>query len=98
MAVAVITGASSGMGKEFALTLNSFGKFDEIWLIARREERLTEVAKEIGIKTKVLAWDLSKSDTIQKYKDLLEKEKPDIKLLINASGFGKFCVVFDLSK
>ncbi len=98
MKVAVITGASSGMGREFALTLNGFGKFDEVWLIARREDRLGEVAKELGVKTKVLAWDLSKSDTIEKYKELLQKEKPDIKLLINASGFGKFCRTDEVSE
>ncbi len=98
MKVAVITGASSGMGKEFALTLKNFGKFDEVWLIARREDRLTEVAKEIGIKTKVLAWDLSDSATIEKYKQLLQTEKPDIKLLINASGFGKFCRTDEVSE
>jgi len=98
MKVAVITGASSGMGKEFALTLDRFGTFDEVWLIARRQERLNEVAKELKIKAKVLAWDLSDSDTIEKYKELLEEEKPEIKLLINASGFGKFCRTDEVSE
>lgn len=38
--IAVITGASSGIGKKFAETLKDQGKFDEVWLIARRKERL----------------------------------------------------------
>ncbi len=98
MKVAVITGASSGMGKQFALTLDSFCKVDEVWLIARREDRLSDVAKEIKIKTRVLAWDLSDEGTIEKYKELLDEQKPDIKLLINASGFGKFCRTDEVSE
>ena len=91
MKVAVITGASSGMGEEFALTLSSFGEFDEVWLIARREDRLNELAKKLKTKARVLPFDLTQESTIEAYRSLLESEKPDIKLLINCSGFGKFC-------
>ena len=91
MKIAVITGASSGMGKEFALKLNTFGTFDEVWLIARREDRLKEVAKELQFPCRVLSLDLSKEDELTQYKDLLSEVKPEIKLLINCSGFGKFC-------
>ena len=42
--IAVITGASSGMGREFALRIDGEEKFDEIWLIARRADRLEEIA------------------------------------------------------
>ena len=38
--IAVITGASSGMGQDFALRLDKREAFDEIWVIARRRERL----------------------------------------------------------
>ena len=57
MKVAIITGASSGIGKEFAKRVNEFGSFDELWLIARREDRLNELAGELNVKTRVLAWD-----------------------------------------
>ena len=57
MKVAIITGASSGMGQEFAKRLSSFSNFEEVWLIARREDRLTELAKQLNFKTRVLAWD-----------------------------------------
>ena len=40
MKIAVITGASSGMGREFVYALDRQQKFDEIWVIARRVERL----------------------------------------------------------
>lgn len=91
MKVAIITGASSGMGKEFAKRLNTFGTFDEVWLIARREDRLNELAKELNFKTRVLAWDLTDPKTDDAYKQLLQEVKPEISLLINCSGFGKFC-------
>ncbi len=91
MKVAVITGASSGMGREFALKLNDFTKVDEVWLIARREERLNELAQLLDVNTRVFAWDLTRDDTIEKYKELLRVNNPEIKVLINCSGFGKFC-------
>lgn len=91
MKIAVITGASSGIGFQFALSLNSFSTFDEVWLIARREDRLNELANQLNIKTRTLAWDLTSDKTCDEYKLLLEKEQPEIKLLINCSGFGKFC-------
>ena len=90
MKIAVITGASSGMGKEFALTLDTFDKFDEVWLIARRIDRLNELAEQLSTKTRILDWDLTDINSIEKYKSLLETEKPEIKLLINCSGYGKF--------
>ena len=41
MKIAVITGASSGMGREFVYALDRDEEFDELWVIARREERLS---------------------------------------------------------
>ena len=41
--IAVITGASSGMGRRFAETVDSFGRFDEVWVIARHEKALEEL-------------------------------------------------------
>ena len=75
MKVAIITGASSGIGKEFSLTLNKFDKFDEVWLIARREDKLKEVAEKLPYKTKILAWDLTDKNTIKLYEELLMGEK-----------------------
>ena len=47
MKIAVITGASSGMGLEFAKAIDAEETLDEIWLIARRRERLEDLAKEL---------------------------------------------------
>ncbi len=86
--IAVITGASSGIGYEFAKNIAKLGSFDEVWLIARRRERLEDV--ELPISTRVIPLDLSKKESYEKYADMLQQENPCIKLLINASGFGKF--------
>ena len=49
MRIAVITGASSGMGREFVYALDRDEVFDEIWVIARRRERLEELAASLRI-------------------------------------------------
>ena len=51
MKIAVITGASSGIGREYALEVSRTGTgIDEIWLIARREDKLRETASGISKK------------------------------------------------
>ena len=60
MKIAVVTGASSGMGKEFAYQIDrKYGKLDEIWLIARRKERLMELEKELHMPARVFAMDMT---------------------------------------
>lgn len=90
MKIAVITGASSGMGRETARQIaRRFPKIDEIWLIARRMERLEELEQELVVPVRKLEADLLKTDDRDKIKLALEKEKPEVKFLINAAGFGK---------
>ena len=55
--IAIISGASSGIGREFAYQIDN-KKYDEIWLIARRHERLLEVKENLKTPTKILALDL----------------------------------------
>ena len=90
MNIAIITGASSGIGREFAIQLNKKEKFDEIWLIARRVQKMEALSNEISVKTKILPLDLTKSEDIEKFSLELEKEKPNIRYLVNSSGYGKF--------
>ena len=94
---AIITGASSGMGREFVLQLDKSEKFDEIWVIARREDRLLSLKDKVSAKLKILPLDLTKSECIEKYKNELKKTNPDIAVLVNASGFGKFGNFLDIS-
>ena len=90
MSVAIITGASSGIGREFALQLYRAGEASEFYLIARREERLLALAEELDGRAKVICADLTTKEGLEKIRCALEENKPEVSYLINASGFGKF--------
>ena len=89
MSLAIITGASSGIGMEFARQLRGRG-IDEFWLIARREDKLLALSDELGYKCKVIVADLATDEGIEVYRSALEGEKPQVKYLINAAGFGVY--------
>lgn len=89
MNIAVITGASSGLGKEFALTLDrGLVCVDEFWLIARRRDRLEELASQLDHPARILSLDLTLETDRRAFDELLHKEQPVIRMLINCSGYG----------
>ena len=90
MKIAVITGASAGIGREFVYAVDKYDTFDEIWVIARRRERLEELAAKCRNPIRPIALDLSDLGSIDEYKALLEKEQPQIGILVNAAGCGMF--------
>lgn len=84
--LALITGASSGMGRDMARILSKMG-YDLI-LVARRRERLLELKKELDTNVTVISMDLS---IVQNNYKLYEKVKnKNIDILINNAGFGLF--------
>ena len=87
--IAVVTGASSGIGRKLVEKLDALG-LDEIWGIALDEEGLNEVKKETQTKFVPIQMDLTDARCLKEYKMLLENFKPNISWLINAAGFGKF--------
>lgn len=94
--IAVITGASSGMGREFALRIDGEESFDEIWLIARRADRLEEIAKSCKNPARAISMDLTKAEAWDEYKSMLDSENADVRVLVNAAGFGHFKGFLDM--
>lgn len=98
MKIAVITGASSGLGEEFAYAVDKLcEEIDEIWLVARREDRLKEVAEKLSKKTKILTMDITDNDSLKDYENVLKENNAQISLLINNAGFGKLGDFSELS-
>ena len=96
MSIAIITGASSGIGAEFA---RSYAKrVDEIWLVARRRDRMIELGETLGAKYRVISADLCTKEGINAIRSALEEEKPKVKYLVNAAGFGDFGAFDEISE
>lgn len=86
---AVITGASSGIGREFARQIaKDSGEIKEIWLIGRNREKLAETQNEIGDRARMLPLDLTDPKDRERLRDKLKEHKPQIQLLVNAAGMG----------
>ncbi len=97
MKIAVVTGASSGIGREFAEQIARRGKVDEIWAVARRADRLDELKQKVSPKVRAVPLDLLKNEDRIKLKLMLSREKPDVRILVNAAGFGKYGTYKDLT-
>ena len=92
MKIAIVTGASSGIGREFAERIGNGEKLDEIWVIARRTDRLEELKNTIKTPVRVISLDLSDENEVEKYKRALIDSNPDVHVLVNAAGYGRIGV------
>ena len=90
---AVVTGASSGIGKEIAMYLAKLGY--EIIAVAREKEKLEQLKKEIPTKLEIYCVDISKEEEC--YTFFNEVKEKNIAILINNAGFGAFGEFEELS-
>lgn len=91
--VAIVTGASSGAGREFVRQLDSGagGPLAEIWIVARRQDRLEDLAHECVTPTRVFALDLCDPASFDAIDAALGEDAAiNVQWLINSAGFGKF--------
>lgn len=103
MKIAVVTGASSGMGKVFAEYLPKCCKnLDEIWVLARRKEKLQELAwnlaEQFGVYVRIFQADLSEKNWDIEFGEALHEHEPDIRVLVNSAGYGKVGMTLDAKK
>ncbi len=89
MNIAIVTGASSGLGAKFAdKVCKMYPDLDEVWVVARRKERLEEfAAQHKEIKARPVALDLSSATLTEDLTALLKQENADIKMLVHAAGY-----------
>ena len=93
--IALITGASSGLGREFARFLAQEA-VDELWLVARREERLRGLASEVALPCRVFALDLTQESALEELSAALSAEPVTVRWLVNAAGFGRIGMAADI--
>ena len=88
--IALVSGASSGMGRCMVTEIaDRFPSLDEIWVTARREDKLKELAEEFPGRIRIFPGNLRKQDVIDGIAAALEEESAKICILVNAAGFGK---------
>ena len=92
MRVAIVTGASSGMGREFVLQIGALYKnLDEIWVIARRKGNLERVAEQSRLPLRIFDGDLLKKPVYKAFCEALCEDTPDIRMLVSRIRKIRFC-------
>ena len=94
--IAIVTGASGGLGREIVRLLAK-EELDEIWAIARSEEKLAVLREEIGERLRPFSLDLTESESFSVLSHALELELPDVRYLVNNAGYGKFGAYNDIT-
>ena len=93
--IALVTGASSGLGREFARLL-AREAVDELWLVARRGERLRELSAELAVPCRSFVLDLTQEAALEELSAALAAEPVVVRYLVNAAGFGRIGMAADI--
>ena len=98
MKIAIITGATSGMGRRMAIELNdTIPNIEAFWLFGRRIERLEMLEKQLTRPCRFFTDDLQASTARDALQRALAEETPEIVFLVNAAGFGQIGTIRGLS-
>lgn len=95
MNIIIITGASSGIGKEFVLQMDEhFHRINEFWLVARSRDRLEALAGTLRHKTRIFAMDITDESALEALETNVFQANGVVRMLINCAGYGSlgsFC-------
>lgn len=94
--IAVVTGASGGLGREFVRLLLREEQVDEIWAIARNEKKLCDLKRKGGGKIQTYPMDLSDRRALKDFEQVLRNGEIEITYLVNNAGYGIFASCEDL--
>lgn len=86
--IAIITGASGGLGREFVRIL--FPEAGEVWAVMRNRAHADQLFIEYGPKLVPLCLDLSKRESLSAIEDMLSAGEYNVKYLVNNAGYAKF--------
>ena len=95
MNIIIITGASSGIGREFARQMDGyFDRTDEFWLVARNRGRLEELAGTMRHNTRIFAMDITREESLEALEEAAFRHNAVVRMLVNCAGYGimgSFC-------
>ena len=95
--IAIVTGASTGLGREFVRIIKEKKEIDEIWAIARHRDKLDKLRRQMGPKVIPISLDLSQASLIEELGHRLAQSGVEIRYIVNNAGYAKFCSYGDLS-
>lgn len=96
MEIAIVTGASSGLGREYAKLLDK-ERLDEIWIVARRRPQLEALAGELSTPSRIYTLDLTARASFLILQQALADKQAVVRYLVHAAGFGKMGPVSAIS-
>ena len=78
------------MGREFVLQIPRLYKnLDELWVVARRTDRLKSLQEQVKIPVRIFDGDMQRNYIFEKIQKELERRQADVRMLVNAAGYGK---------
>ncbi len=95
--IAIITGASTGLGREFVKLILEKKEIEEIWAIARHQDKLDKLRRQLGNRIRTFSIDLSNRARIEEFGVMLSESDVEVRYLINNAGYAKFCSYHDLN-